>query len=259
MEIPEEIKKYIENKKEISSFKLKNKLLKLKIKQYKCEKCGIDAWNGVRAPLDLHHKDGNGKNNNLSNLEVLCPNCHAQTENFRGRNIKTTTRKRISDLEYKKAIEENVNARRACIALGISPMGGNYRTIHNAIVRLNANFRKMTDEEVLAKAENRIKNKPIKYNAHKKRRNKYATRGEAMLALRKVKDRPTKQELLKMVWDNSVSKIAKNYSISDNSVRKWAKIYNIPVPPIGYWRKFLANKKEECEKIKTELHMKFGL
>ena len=37
----------------------------------KCNKCGIDV------PLCIHHKDGNRKNNNPENLEVLCYNCHA--------------------------------------------------------------------------------------------------------------------------------------------------------------------------------------
>lgn len=33
-------------------------------------------------PLELHHKDGNHYNNDLANLEILCPNCHAQTDNY---------------------------------------------------------------------------------------------------------------------------------------------------------------------------------
>lgn len=263
MEILQEIEKYITNEKPIQSFKLKNKLLKLKLKEYKCERCGIETWNGFRIPLDLHHIDGNNNNNNLSNLEILCPNCHAQTDNFRGKNVDTIKRKRISELEYKKAIEENVNIRRTCIALGISPRGGNYRTIRNAIERLNVNFRQMTNEEKAQEIENRRKKSLIhdklKRDNVKNRRNKYATKEEAMLALRKVKNRPTKQELLEMVWNTSVAKIAKGYGVSDNSVRKWAEKYKIPVPPVGYWRKFELNKKEECEKIKSDLFIKFSI
>lgn len=37
-------------------------------------------------PLHLEHIDGNHLNNNLNNLTLLCPNCHSQTPNFRGRN-----------------------------------------------------------------------------------------------------------------------------------------------------------------------------
>jgi hypothetical protein len=34
--------------------------------------------------LELHHKDGDRTNNILSNIELLCPNCHALTDNYRG-------------------------------------------------------------------------------------------------------------------------------------------------------------------------------
>jgi hypothetical protein len=40
----------------------------------KCERCGFDA---VKEILGVHHKDRNRNNNELSNLEVLCPNCHS--------------------------------------------------------------------------------------------------------------------------------------------------------------------------------------
>lgn len=40
----------------------------------KCARCGFDAEPKI---LGVHHKDRNRKNNNLSNLEVLCPNCHS--------------------------------------------------------------------------------------------------------------------------------------------------------------------------------------
>ena len=56
---------------------------------YICENCGCDGhWqNGIIA-LDIHHKDGDNTNNELTNLSYLCPNCHALTENYRGRNKK---------------------------------------------------------------------------------------------------------------------------------------------------------------------------
>lgn len=57
-------------------------------KKYSCEKCGISEWNGGKITLELHHKDGNHTNNRLENLEILCPNCHSQTENFRFKNKK---------------------------------------------------------------------------------------------------------------------------------------------------------------------------
>jgi len=49
----------------------------------RCNCCGINEWQGRPITLELHHKDGNHKNNSRENLEYLCPNCHSQTENWR--------------------------------------------------------------------------------------------------------------------------------------------------------------------------------
>ena len=42
---------------------------------------------GIEIPLEIHHIDGNHKNNKLENLQILCPNCHSLTTNYRGKNI----------------------------------------------------------------------------------------------------------------------------------------------------------------------------
>ena len=68
--------------------KLKIRLLNEGYKEYKCEYCGLSRWNNLPIPLELHHIDGNRHNNKLENLKILCPNCHSQTETFRGKNIK---------------------------------------------------------------------------------------------------------------------------------------------------------------------------
>jgi hypothetical protein len=36
--------------------------------------------------LELHHKDGNHNNNTLENCLLLCPNCHALTDSYCGKN-----------------------------------------------------------------------------------------------------------------------------------------------------------------------------
>jgi len=50
-----------------------------------CQSCGISEWKGNEIVLELHHKDGNGENDDLENLTLLCPNCHSQTDNYRNR------------------------------------------------------------------------------------------------------------------------------------------------------------------------------
>lgn len=50
----------------------------------KCMKCGWSERHPItdKVPIQLEHKDGNSENNNLDNLELLCPNCHSLTETF---------------------------------------------------------------------------------------------------------------------------------------------------------------------------------
>lgn len=62
---------------------------KFEVKQFDhCEKCGCSTWLGQKIPLQVHHKDGDTTNNEPNNLEILCPNCHALTDNFGGKNVK---------------------------------------------------------------------------------------------------------------------------------------------------------------------------
>ena len=71
------------------SFKLKNRLLKDKIKKHQCECCGITEWLEKPTPLELDHINGINTDNRLKNLRLLCPNCHAQTSTYRGKNKKS--------------------------------------------------------------------------------------------------------------------------------------------------------------------------
>ena len=62
--------------------------LLLRNRGHQCEKCSRIRWNGKPIPLEMHHKDGDSKNNSEKNLELLCPNCHAQTDNFKNKSRK---------------------------------------------------------------------------------------------------------------------------------------------------------------------------
>jgi hypothetical protein len=67
---------------------LKQRLLAEGLKENTCERCGIESWLGEPLSMALHHINGDGLDNRLENLALLCPNCHAQTPNFSGRNRK---------------------------------------------------------------------------------------------------------------------------------------------------------------------------
>lgn len=63
----------------------------------RCEKCGWGETNTFtnNVPLELHHRDGNSGNNVIDNLELLCPNCHSLTENYKSRNKNSPKTKSI--------------------------------------------------------------------------------------------------------------------------------------------------------------------
>lgn len=70
------------------SYKLLRRLLKEGVKQRMCERCNNIEWEDNPIPLELHHINGIHSDNRLENLQVLCPNCHALTDNYRGKNTK---------------------------------------------------------------------------------------------------------------------------------------------------------------------------
>lgn len=66
--------------------------LSVNIKKYikekynnKCCECGWDKINPItgRSPLEVHHIDGDYKNNSEENLILLCPNCHSLTDTYK--------------------------------------------------------------------------------------------------------------------------------------------------------------------------------
>lgn len=54
----------------------------------KCMECGWGEKNPTtnKIPIELEHIDGDSTNNNLSNLKLLCPNCHSLTPTYKGAN-----------------------------------------------------------------------------------------------------------------------------------------------------------------------------
>jgi RNA polymerase subunit RPABC4/transcription elongation factor Spt4 len=113
--------------------KLKFERIKLRVlyeQDEKCNNCGISEWQGQKITLELEHKDGNHFNNDRQNLEVLCPNCHALTETWRGRNKRVKSARVSDETLYNALIENDWNMRQSLIQVGLAPKGGNYKRCH---------------------------------------------------------------------------------------------------------------------------------
>ena len=81
------------------SYKLAKRLLNANLKERICEKCGLKLWMGKPIPLELHHINGVHSDNGIENLQLLCSNCHALTDNYRGKNIGMSAQEEILEVE----------------------------------------------------------------------------------------------------------------------------------------------------------------
>ncbi len=106
--------------------------IKLLQENQKCQGCGICTWQDSYIDLELHHIDGDNQNNVRQNVQLLCPNCHSQTDNFRHKNVK----KKVAESDLVEAIKANkLNLRQALLSVGLSAKGKNYERCHMLITK----------------------------------------------------------------------------------------------------------------------------
>ena len=79
----------VENSNYLGTSRIKKRLIKEGLKEDKCEICGISEWQGKPLSLQLHHINGVNNDHRIENLQILCPNCHTQTDNYGSKNIKS--------------------------------------------------------------------------------------------------------------------------------------------------------------------------
>lgn len=178
----------IENSTYRSSLKLKNKLFNNNIKDEVCERCGNSVWEGEKIPLELHHVNGNNTDNRIENLQILCSNCHAQTENYRrGKSAMSDARKE----EYLKN-KKNIK------------------------IKVEPKEKKHKKERKCAICDNKLLNSQKHFCSIKCKN------------IGKKGKRPSVFELINKFKElKSFLQVGKFYGVSDNAIRKWCNYYDI--------------------------------
>lgn len=226
------------------SERLLKKLYKEEYKEKRCEICGIENWMGKEITFHLHHKDGNHYNNDLDNLQVLCPNCHSQTDNFAGKGA-CKTPKLSKEKEKKKAQR------------GISEDGqrfydgyGDYKVLcpscHKNFMNKDASqcrqcyekerkipkvskdklFEIMQCNTFTSAAETLGVDRDTVAKWYKYYIEEEKANGNIMINSDKA---PTKEELKKQLYKfKSFAALGNIYGVTDNSIRKWCRKYNLP-------------------------------
>lgn len=183
------------------SYNIKNRILEEGLKEYKCERCYRTEWEGSKIPLQLHHLNGVHTDNRLENLQLLCPNCHALTDNFSGK--KSEEEKEITKQKRLEKAKE-------------------YRA------KLSALKREKEAEKTIVKKEKPKKICPTcnKEFTPRSETSVYCSQKCAHAAVSKC---PSKEELLLKFRElKSFLQVARYYGVSDNAVRKWCIKYDIP-------------------------------
>lgn len=94
----------------------------IEIRGNQCERCGITDWNDAPLKIQVHHRDGNRWNNTLDNLMVLCPNCHALTDNYGAANV--TQSDLVDQEEVLRIYESTGNVEQTILDMQL-PLSGN--------------------------------------------------------------------------------------------------------------------------------------
>ena len=164
---------------------------------YECAFCGNKGeWLGKPVALELDHINGISNDHRLENLRFLCPNCHAITDTYCGKNKS----------EFKEKLDNNKNI----------------LSSHEANELVEKEKKPVVVKKPKPKKPERfcqICGKLLKTNSDYCR----------PCSQRRVKERPSAIEIAQKVKEKGFWRGAKDYGVTDNAVRKWCKEYGIPI------------------------------
>lgn len=215
---PKSLEEILQKDTPYQSYKLRERLIKEGLKEHKCECCNNTEWLEKPIKLELHHINGNHNDNRLENLQLLCPNCHAYTDNYRSKNRGKSAKKEISKVESHKfgeALIGNANG-------NPEPSRKNYILLEEGVETRREKSKSSKKKEL-----------EPKYCAYcgkeligRDRRNKYCSQECAHKG-----NGSKRPDVLTLLNDFKELKyyvqVGKKYGVSDNAVRKWVKLYQI--------------------------------
>ena len=192
------------------------------LRGHKCEKCHLELWDSQLIPLQVHHIDGARYNNQLNNLQLLCPNCHALTDNFGIKNY-NTNKPYISDEKFIEVLKQSTSIFNALVTLGMNTSGTNYRRAYKLKEENNIQFivsNKASTSTSIKQNKCYDCGKPISSNAFRciecdhKRQQKVT--------------HPSREELKYLIKNLPFTTIGKQFGVSDNAIRKWCITEKLP-------------------------------
>ena len=210
----------------VSTHKLKLKLIRDGLKLEVCESCHLQTWLNQKIPLELHHLNGDRHDNRLENLKILCPNCHALTENHAGKAIGKRQSAEVTEMPQLMS-EADVN--HCPVTVLVFDRSNHYAARQETEPALAALLEQGHQSKTIGRRETCLFcNQPLSTSEQ----DTYCSIECFRLASRKVA-RPSKEELGALVWEVPTRQIAQQFGVSDVAVAKWCKAYGIPKPPRG--------------------------
>lgn len=222
----------------------------------KCNRCGYDTYFGS---LDFHHLKN--KEFNISKAIVnpkkisiiveeakkcilLCGNCHQELHG------KVWNIEKIVPINFDTKLFNEIGTllEKTCICGKIYYKSYETRNFcgHKCyITALKSKVKSIKDNILIEdKDQSDVSSNCLNCNedfCKKSMYQVYCSKQCATFSKRKA-ERPSKEELEKMVWEIPTTHISKKYGVSDNAVSKWVKKYGINKPPRGYWSKLYHNQ-----------------